>query len=533
MNIARGWWIGIAAAGLAVGPGLAGAQQTWAPNGVTPGGNGTWNASNTNWLPGPAAWSAGQTGVFAGTSGTITVPTSINVASGLRFEADGFRVTNSQAGDPASNFVFSNALNLQGATTVEVVPGAVATVATLLTGAGGFTKTGAGGFNLVNPFSTFSGNVTVNAGTVFAGGNGVPIGAGAGIYGFHNGNNSALGTISGAAAATRQIVVNSSGTLSFIGDDTFGDRDAAVTPVTIVANGGMVINGPSVPNNGTPVNTGFQGALTLLGPVQLNGATMRSTWGKFTPNQDGPNPQGYPGFQAFAFRSSVTSSGLSTIDSQLDRVPRFGGFHLGGAIADPNPTFAVDSGTLAVSAVLLDKPSSMDSEAGGSRNNIRSGFVKAGAGTMILSGTNEYTGDTSLTAGTLTLAGSGVLRFANTGTGGTGLFNSIGGSAGTLNLDGTLFFDLAGASTTPGTTWNIVNGASIDEFYGNTFAVTSSAGAFAGNAGVWTLVDGPNTWTFEQMGGTLSVIPEPSLTAAGAAGLALAALLRRQRSRSG
>ena len=222
------------------------------------------------------------------------------------------------------------------------------------------------------PVPSFSGNVTVNAGTVFAGGNGVPIGAGAGIYGFHNGNNSALGTISGAAAAARQIVVNSSGTLSFIGDDTFGDRAAAVTPVPIVANGGMVINGPSVPNNGTPVNTGFQGAFNLLGPVQLNGATMRSTWGKFTPNQDGPNPQGYPGFQAFAFRSSVTSSGLSTIDSQLDRVPRFGGFHLGGAIADPNPTFSVASGT--------------------------------------------------------------------------------------LNLDGTLFFDLAGASTTPGTTWNIVTG---------------------------------------------------------------------------
>jgi len=528
VNIARGWWMGIVVVGLVVGPGLAGAQQTWTPNGVTPGGSGTWNASNTNWLPGPAAWSAGQTGVFAGTSGTITVPTSINVASGLRFETDGFRVTNSQAGDPASNFVFSNALNLQGTPAVEVVPGAVATVATLLTGTGGFAKTGAGGFNLVNPFSTFSGNVTVNAGTVFAGGNGVPIAAGAGIYGYHNGNNSALGAVSGAAAATRQIVVNSSGTLSFIGDDTFGDRDAAVTPVNIVANGGMVINGPSVPNNGTPVNTGFQGAFNLLGPVQLNGATMRSTWGKYTPS---PDPQNYPGFQAFAFRSTVISSGLSTIDSQLDRVPRFGGFHLGGAIADPNPTFEVVSGTLAVSAVLLDKPSSMDSEAGGSRNNIRSGFVKAGGGTMILSGSNEYTGDTSLTAGTLTLASSGVLRFANTGTGGTGLFNSIGGSAGTLNLDGTLFFDLAAAATTPGTLWNIVNGASIDETYGSTFAVTSSLGAFTGTSGVWTLINGGNTWTFEQSGGTLSVIPEPSVTAAGAAGLAVAVLIRVRRTR--
>jgi len=124
-----------------------------------------------------------------------------------------------------------------------------------------------------------------------------------------------------------------------------------------------------------------------------------------------------------------------------------------------------------------------------------------------------------------------VLRFANTGTGGTGLFNSIGGSAGTLNLDGTLFFDLAAAATTPGTLWNIVNGASIDETYGSTFAVTSSLGAFTGTSGVWTLINGGNTWTFEQSGGTLSVIPEPSVTAAGAAGLAVAVLIRVRRTR--
>lgn len=504
------------------------AQQTWSANGTSAGGTGTWNTTSLTWLPGPAAWSAAQTGVFSGSSGTITVPTSINVSSGLRFEADGFRVTFSEAGDLGTNFVFANALNLEGTPTIEVGSAAVGTIATLLTGSAGFTKTGQGSLNLVNPFSTFSGNLVVNEGTVIAGGNGVPAAAGAGIYGYHNGNNSALGQLSGSSVASRQIVVNAGATLNFIGDDTFGDRSAAITPVTIVANGGLVTNGPVVNNNGTPIDTGFQGAFNLLGPVQLDGGTMRSTWGKFKPTGADSD---YPGFQAFAFRSTVTSSGNSTIESQLNRTPAFGGFHLGGALADPNPTFNVTGGTLAVSAVLLDKPSSMASEAGGSRNNIRSGFTKSGAGTMILSGVNEYTGSTTLSGGTLQLAAGGVLRFAvNTN---TGLFNSIGGSAGTLDLDGTLFFDLANASTVPGTTWNIVNGASIDETYGNSFAVSSSLGSFAGDGGVWSLASGGNTWTFEQSGGTLSVVPEPSSCALVICAIAAGIVAGRRRYRVG
>jgi len=180
----------------------------------------------------------------------------------------------------------------------------------------------------------------VNEGTVFAGGNGMPPAAGAAVYNYHNGNNSALGQLSGAAAVGRQIVVNAAGTLNFIGDDTFGDRAAAIKPVTIVANGGLVTNGPSVPNNGTPVNTGFQGAFTLLGPVQLDGGTLRSTIGKFRPD----SPSTFPGFQAFAFRSTLTSSGNSTIETQISGTVPFGGFRLGGAVADPSPTFNVTGG---------------------------------------------------------------------------------------------------------------------------------------------------------------------------------------------
>jgi fibronectin-binding autotransporter adhesin len=490
------------------------AQQIWSADGVAAGGTGTWTASSTTWLPGPAAWTAGQTGVFSGTSGTITLPTSIDVASGLRFEADGFRVTFSQAGDPGDNFVFSNALNLQGTPTIEVGPAAVATIATLLTGSAGFTKTGQGGLNLVNPFSTFSGDLVIDEGTVFAGGNGVPAAAGAAIYNYHNGNNGALGQLSGPAAAGRQILVNAGGTLDFIGDDTFGDRSAAVTPVTLVADAGLITNGPVVNNNGTPVNTGFQGAFNLLGPVALSDGTLRSTWGKFKPTGSEAD---FPGFQAFAFRSTVTSSGSSSIESQLNQTPAFGGFHLGGGIADPAPTFDVTDGTLTVSAVLLDKPASDAGEAGGSRNNIRSGFTKSGAGTMVLSGANEYTGDTTLAGGTLQLAADGSLRFAvNTD---TGLFNAIGGSAGSLLLDGTFFLDLDDASTAPGTSWTLVDGTAITEVYGGSFAIDSSLGSFSASGGEWTLVAGGNTWTFEQSGGTLSVVPEPSTFVMAAAAL--------------
>lgn len=505
----------------------ASAQQTWSANGSTAGGSGTWTGVSTNWLPGPAAWSSTQTGVFSGVSGTITLPTTLNVSSGLRFDADGFRITFSSVGDLGNNFVFANALNLQGTPTMQVGSGAVGTIATLLTGAGSLTKTGQGALNLVNPFSTYTGNIVVNEGTLIAGANGVPAAAGAALYTYHNGNNSALGQISGGAVTSRQVVVNAGATLNFIGDDTFGDRTAAITPVRLVANGGLITNGPVVNNNGTPVNTGFQGAFNPLGPVQLDGGTLRSTWGKFKPTGADAD---YPGFQAFAFRSTVTSNGNSTIDSQLNQVPAFGGFHLGAALADANPIFNVASGTLTVSAVLLDKPSSMPSEAGGSRNNIRSGLTKSGPGTMILSGTNEYTGNTTLTDGTLRLAENGVLRFAvNTS---TGNFNSIGGSSGILDLDGTLFFDLANASTVPGTTWGIVNGASIDEFYNPTFAVSSSLGSFTGiGGGVWSLTSGTNTWRFEQSGGTLSVVPEPSTWAMAVGAIVAGGVAARRRTR--
>lgn len=126
----------------------------------------------------------------------------------------------------------------------------------------------------------------------------------------------------------------------------------------------------------------------------------------------------------------------------------------------------------------------------------------------------------------MTLAASSSTQFQ---IGASGVNNAILGT-GTVNLNGLFVLDLTIASTNSGDFWGIVDVGSLNESYGSTFGVSSTLGAFADNAGVWSLVDGDNTWTFTEGTGILgvTVIPEPSAALLG--GLGLLALLRRRRS---
>jgi len=208
------------------------------------------------------------------------------------------------------------------------------------------------------------------------------------------------------------------------------------------------------------------------------------------------------------------------------------------------------------------------------------GFTKTGNATLNLTGTNSYTGNTTVSAGTLlingdssaltgtttvdggaTLGGNGTLG-GNVVIGANGTL-SPGNSPGTLTMNGSL--TLNGTATTKmeiagigagqfdrivGITALAYGGnltltlsgtygtASWDLFdfgsYSADFAHVNFTGSYTGNltltsADTWTGSVGGQDWTFLQSSGVLSVVPEPAAWILAAFGLTTAVVFRRRR----
>ncbi len=119
------------------------------------------------------------------------------------------------------------------------------------------------------------------------------------------------------------------------------------------------------------------------------------------------------------------------------------------------------------------------------------------AGTVVLSGANTHTGDTTVSFGTLDLATSGSLRFTP---GANGVCNRVTGT-GTVNFKGAFILDLSNAALAHGNSWSLVNAATL----GETYAATFNLPGFTESTNIWTRVDGPRTWTFSEATGTLSL----------------------------
>jgi autotransporter-associated beta strand protein len=131
-------------------------------------------------------------------------------------------------------------------------------------------------------------------------------------------------------------------------------------------------------------------------------------------------------------------------------------------------------------------------------------LVKTGSGTQTLSGTNSYSGNTTVQDGTLSITPGGSLRFFPTTSGQT---NSLSGTAtATLSYLGTLDLDLSAADATDGNLWTLVN---VGSFSGpaptlTPAAVTSTLGSFTEeNPGIWELSGTGAKWTFTEADGTL------------------------------
>ena len=246
--------------------------------------------------------------------------------------------------------IAGNALTLDtgtGTPGISVGSGVTATIATALNGNDGLAKSGAGTLKLT-AYNNFTGGTTVNGGTLDV-----------------NGATGGWGLLRGA------VTVNPGATLAITGGDGtgFGWND----PVT-----SLTINGGTVNASGTS-HVGFGSAVT---PVALNnGGTIAGNWQ-------------WNGDDRLVFSSSGDST--NTLSGSLNLRADNGANH----------TFNVANGAsdtdLRNDAVLSDQyPEIWWVPA--------SNLVKAGPGTMLLSGSNSYDGITDILAGTLVVANNNAL----------------------------------------------------------------------------------------------------------------------------
>jgi autotransporter-associated beta strand protein len=220
---------------------------------------------------------------------------------------------------------------------------------------------------------------------------------------------------------------------------------------------------------------------TATGVINLDGGTLLTTYiskgaGSGTFNFNG-------GVLKSAAASETFMQGLTAANVKS-----------GGARIDSN------SYNITIGQALLH-----DAGLGGT---VDGGLTKDGAGALTLSGVNTYTGDTTVSAGTLILADAeevaGQLKFIITGTGETTNSNKITG-AGTVQLDGEFIFDMDDAGVTLGDTWIIVDNATLAETFSSTFTLVD----FTGGEGAGVLWSKPITsskiYEFSEATGELKV----------------------------
>ena len=274
------------------------------------------------------------------------------------------------------------------------------TMSGALTGSGSLLKDSTGTLTLTNN-NTFSGATTINGGTLAFSG-------------------------SGSIAEASTITVNNTGTLRFDRNDTWGNANTDTSAAITINAGGTMESG---------------GNYNTLRDLTLNGGTVALTGG---------NSSTYP---SFALKGTVTVGGsqasqINTVSGSNNAI-NIGDADLGATVFDVTDATGNADADLVISAVLQD-----NSDASG--NSI----TKTGSGTMELTGSNTYTGTTTVSGGTLRMVNSSegnAIRGADpaqdyaVASGATLEFNRTGGNSNInrFNLSGSGTFKTSGTQEIP------------------------------------------------------------------------------------
>jgi autotransporter-associated beta strand protein len=319
------------------------------------GGAGTWNVNTTaNWWNGtadqvwPVLGGTNDDAIFANTAGTVTLAAGGVTANDLTFSSTGYLIE-------------SNTLTLNGTTpTITTDPGVSATISSIVAGSAGLVKNGSGTLTLSGAQNTYSGDTTVNAGTLV-------------LQQQRNG-----GTITTASGAITEWKLTA-------------QMSTSIQSAIIFAGAGRV--------NKT-------GNFLLYAGIETGYIKVSQSAGALFDLQAGTIQQGggAPGFISTNLGSLNVASGalfsLYASDAKVDALTGSGTVEtstwastltVGAAnhtSSADNPYFTGNSATF--SGVLSNGTGSV-------------ALVKTGSGTQVLSGINSYSGGTTVTGGTLKL----------------------------------------------------------------------------------------------------------------------------------
>jgi autotransporter-associated beta strand protein len=217
----------------------------------------------------------------------------------------------------------------------------------------GVTQNSANSRLILSGLNTFTGNISITAGSLHANVSNTT-------------NNPTAGALGNAQGTGRTVTVGTGATLNF-------------TAANVMGGGGSTPKLKLIANGGTIRNTG--NIFNMLGPVELNGGTLSSFGGGGL-------------FPSFTLNGEVTVGGsaVSTISTSGTN----GQIGLLTAGTTFNVADAVIGSDLNVTGVLANF---------GNPLNVGK-LIKTGPGTMTLSGINTYTGTTTINAGTLVITGA-------------------------------------------------------------------------------------------------------------------------------
>ncbi len=506
------------------------------------GGAGTWHTTNT-WRDGSATgtlgdWSDGtspyNTAVFGGTlaatatGGDVALNNNVTVNQ-LKFLVGGnsnaiYNIGKTGTGTVAFGGSYNDTTPAIDTSSIAAASGSV-TITAKLTGSpagglyikaknkmfSGYTTGTVGRIYLVNATANdFIGDVTIDGGSLHSWSsmgnatNKIILKNGGGLYG--NSSTSVNYDL------TRDIVVESTG--GAVGSFASGTNSLVYTKMasgkTITGSGNLTRY-----QSATSLGTGCKEEVWLLGDMSGYTGTFENVKGDTLIQTSATSGGAWKLTGGIIKLNTIDDSHIADGAGKSDIIMNGGTLNMNGKNETINglsgSTGTVQNQLAATTSILTVGAGDATASFGGViRNNTTSGgkmaLVKTGGGSQTLAGTNIYTGDTTVNAGTLTLDTTGSLRFAPTT---NGVSNKLTG-AGTANLNGTLNLDLSGANLTVGNSWTLVNVATAN--YALVAITSTPALTFTQTGSLWTAPSGANVWKFNQTTGVLSITAASAYT---------------------